>query len=260
LKTESPPQQGIICFEADPKSDMPTITRKFAESDLTEVFPANPIREVDFEIRFTPRLRVQAEMWRFQESVVAEYPDISLESAWLPNGATLGVTVFRNIDTARLIKVSSQNLAIAFSAYANFEEFKDEVLKQSLKFCEIFEVSSLTRIGLRYVNEIQLPTQEAESIARYVNPLLDFERIPLRTVQQFAMQLSAQVSDHMIQVRTALLPGPIRTYVLDIDAYTEVVKSSGAISSLLDQFHDTAQNVFLDHVTDNYKDVMRGQR
>ncbi len=238
---------------------MPTTTRTFTNKELGEVFPANPIREVDFEIRFTPRLRVQAEMWRFQESVVADYPDVGLESALLPSGATLNVTVFQNVGKARLIKVSPQNMALAFSAYADFEDFKEEVLKRSTEFCNIFDVLSLTRIGLRYVNEIPLPTQRAESMTKYVNPLVEFERIPLGSVQQFALQLSAQVGDHMIQVRTAMLSGPIRTYILDIDAYTETVKSAAEIGTLLDRFHDTAQKVFLDHVTDEYKQVMRAQ-
>lgn len=236
---------------------MPSAIRKFTSDELGEVFPANPIREVDFEIRFTPRLRVQAEMWRFQERVVADYPDVGLEAALLPNGATLSITVFQNVGSARLIKVSSQNMALAFSAYANFEDFKEEVLRRSTEFCEIFDVSSLTRVGLRYVNEIPLATQEAESMTKYVNPLVDFSRIPLGSVQQFALQLSAQVGDHMIQVRTAMLAGPIRTYVLDIDAYAETVKSAAEIGTLLDRFHDTAQKVFLDHVTDDYKRVMR---
>jgi len=238
---------------------MPAAIRKFTDNELGEVFPANPIREVDFEIRFNPRLRVQAEMWRFQERVVAEYPDVGLESALLPNGATLNVTVFQNLRKARLIKVSPQNMAIAFSAYANFEEFKEEVLRRGTEFSEIFDVSSLTRVGLRYVNEIPLPTQQAESMTKYVNPLVDFGRIPLGSVQQFALQLSAQLGDHMIQVRTAMLAGPIRTYVLDIDAYTETVKSAAEIGGLLDQFHDTAQKVFLDHVTSDFKQVMRAR-
>src|SRR5690242_1303251 len=95
-----------------------TVTmRAFTERELGEVFPANPIREVDFEIRFTPRLRVQAEMWRFQENLVAEYPEVGLESALLPSGGTLNVTVFQNQVKARVIKVSSQNMALAFSIY-----------------------------------------------------------------------------------------------------------------------------------------------
>jgi len=238
---------------------MPAATRKFTNQELGEVFPANPIREVDFEIRFTPRLKVQAEMWRFQESIVAEYPDVGLESALLPNGTTLNVSVFQNLGKGRLIKVSVQNMALAFSVYANFEDFKEEVLQRSTDFCSIFDVSSLTRIGLRYVNEIPLPAQQAESMTKYVRPLVEFDRIPLGSVQQFALQLSARMDDHMIQVRTAMLAGPIRTYILDIDAYTETVKSAAEIGALLDRFHDTAQKVFLDHVTDDYKHVMRAQ-
>ncbi len=151
-------------------------------------------------------------------------------------------------------------MALAFSAYSNFEEFKDEVLKRSARFCEIFNVPSLTRIGLRYVNEIPLPTQQPESMTGYVKPLLEFDRIPLESVQQFALQLAAKLEDHMILVRTAMLAGPIRTYILDIDAYTETVKPTTEIGVLLDRFHNTAQRVFLDHVTDEYKQVMRGKK
>jgi uncharacterized protein (TIGR04255 family) len=233
--------------------------RPFSAEELEEVFPTNPIREVDFEIRFVPRLRVQAEMWRFQEKVMEEYPDASIESALLPNAASLSVTVFQNQAKARLIKVSTQNLALAFSSYANFEEFKDEVLKRSSEFCEVFEITSLTRVGLRYVNEIPLPTQDAESMTRYVRPLVSFDRVPLESVQQFALQISATTADRMILVRTAMIAGPIRTYILDIDAYTEVIKPVSDMGSLLDQFHDTAQHLFLDHVTDEYKNTMRAK-
>jgi len=227
---------------------------------LNEVFPANPIREVDFEIRFTPRLRVQAEMWRFQESLVAEYPEVGLESALLPNGSTLSVTVFQNQLKARVIKVSPQNMALAFSTYNRFEDFKEEVLKRSANFCATFGVASLTRIGLRYVNEIPLPTQQSNSMATYVRAIVDLDRFPLDSIQQFALQVSAKQDDHMILLRTAMLTGPIRTYILDIDAYTETEKPTADIGTLLDRFHDTLQKVFLDHVTEEYKKVMRGTK
>jgi len=222
-------------------------TRSFTKSELDEVFKANPIR-------------VAPEMWRFQEVLETEYPEVALETALLPNGATVSVTVFQDQLKARVIKVSPQNMALAFSAYSNFENFKEEVLKRSERFCEIFNVSSLIRVGLRYVNEIPLPTQEPESLTTYVKPLVEFDRIPLDSVQQFALQMAAKLDDHMILVRTALLAGPIRTYVLDIDAYAETVKATSEISALLDRFHDSVQRVFLDHVTDEFKQVMRGNK
>ena len=239
---------------------MTVASRRFSAAELNEVFPANPIREVDFEIRFTPRLRIQAEMWRFQEDLIDEYPDVSLESAILPTGATLSVTVFQNQRKARVIKISPQNMAIAFSSYNNFEDFKEEVQRRIRSFCAVFEISSLTRVGLRYVNEIPLPTQEPESLARFVKPLLEFERFPLSSVQQFATQVSATLNGHMVLIRTAMLAGPLRTYVLDIDSYTETVEQTNNISGLMEQFHDAAQHTFLDHVTNEYKELMRGRK
>ena len=130
---------------------MTIATRSFTKFEIDEEFPANPIREVDFEIRFTPRLRVPPELWRFQEDLEAEYPDVGpSRPPLLPNGATVSVTVFQNQVKARVIKVSPQNMALASSAYSNFEEFKDEVLKRSARFCEIFNVPSLRpEFGLR---------------------------------------------------------------------------------------------------------------
>ena len=80
-------------------------------------------------------------MWRFQEDLETEYPEVGLETALLPNGATVSVTVFQNQHKARVIKASPQNMALAFSVYSNFEDFKEEVLKRSARFCEIFNVS-----------------------------------------------------------------------------------------------------------------------
>jgi uncharacterized protein (TIGR04255 family) len=148
-------------------------------------------------------------------------------------------------------------MALAFSMYANFEEFKDEVLRRTEEFCQTFDITPLTRIGLRYVNEIPLPTQETESLRTYIRPVVQFDRIPLETVQQFALQMSASAGSHMILLRTALLPGPMRFYILDIDAYTETVQPPERIATLLDEFHDTVQKAFLSHVTEEYKKVMR---
>ena len=237
---------------------MPLRGRVFTHEELEEVFANCPIREVDFEVRFTPRFRIQQEIWRFQEAIVSDYPDVSTEQALLPGGGKLDVTVFRNDVAARLIKISTQNLALAFSSYTNFEEFKQEVISRTHQFATLYALDHFVRVGLRYVNEIALLSQEPESLTQYVRPLLAFERFPLNTIQQFAMQISAAFDKHMATIRAALIAGPIRTYVLDIDAHSEVVTHLNQISDLLDDFHDSAQKIFLDSVTEEYKQVMRG--
>ena len=233
--------------------------KRFSDKDLDEVFPVNPIREVDFEVRFPPRFRIPSEIWRFQELLVSEYPEVGLESSILPTGAKIDVTVFQNLSTARVIKVSAQNLVVAFSSYRKFEDFKEEVAAKVGGFSKLFDLRSFTRVGLRYVNEIMLPTQEPESLERYVQPFLVTSRVPVASMQQFALQFTAGVGKHMVTVRTAMLPGPLRTYVLDIDAHTETVTDAPEISGIIDEFHCTAQRFFLDHVTEEYKELMRGK-
>ncbi len=237
---------------------MTVLTKKFTKKELDEVFPHPPLREVAFEIRFTPRLRVHAEIWRLQDQLVATYPDVSSESSILSNGAVLEVNVFQDTTGSRVIKVSSQNYVIAFSRYTCFEDFKDEVAGRAEQFCSTFGITSFTRLGLRYVNEVVLPTAEPASLIRYVRPFATFDRFPLDRIEQFATEFRSQYQNHLVTVRGVLLPGVLRTYVLDIDCYTESSRSAADFQSLLDDFHGSAQQIFLDHITDDYKAVMRG--
>ena len=92
--------------------------------------------------------------------------------------APINVSVFQNMPAGRTVKVSQQNFVIAFTMYRCFEEFKSEVMSKTRVFCEIFEIKSFTRIGLRYVNEISLPSGEQRaSMLRFVRPLIDFSRV-----------------------------------------------------------------------------------
>ena len=234
-------------------------TREYRNSELEEVFSKPPLREVAFEIRFTPRLRVQAEIWRLQDQLVDVYPVVSTESAIQTNGAVIDISVFQDPVAARTLKVSSQNFVVAFSRYLCFEDFKEEITARVRQFCSTFGVDSFTRVGLRYVNEISMPELSVDSLLEYVRPMVDFDRFPLRDIDQFATEVRAQYRSHMVTVRGVLLPGLLRTYVLDIDCHTESPKSSVSYPELLELFHDSAQRIFLDHITDRFKEVMRGK-
>lgn len=232
--------------------------KTFTREELDEVFSRPPLREVVFEVRFTPRLRVPAEIWRLQDEIVRDYPEAGKESAFQPNGALLDVSIFQNPALGRVIKVSHQNFLLAFSQYRCFEDFKKEAGEQTSRFCSLFGIDVLTRLGLRYVNEIAVPTAAASSLVRYVRPVIDFDRFPIEEIQQFATELHMRFTDHLATVRSVLLPGVLRSYVLDIDCHVDREQAAADCASWLDQLHDGAQRLFLDHVTDEYKKVMRG--
>jgi uncharacterized protein (TIGR04255 family) len=232
------------------------------EKELDEVFPRPPIREVAFEIRFSPRLRVNAEIWRLQDRLVDEYSTVSTESLIQPTGM-LPVQVFQNIEAGRLIKVSQQNWVIAFTRYTRFEDFKEEALGKIGVFTEVFGIKNLTRVGLRYINDIVIPDSGSGGLLRFVRPMLDFDRVPLEAVEQFVNEFQIRQQNHSVTLRGALLTSRQdgrRVYVLDIDCHSGAHEDVGAISSLLDTYHSAAQRYFLDHITEEYKNIMRGHK
>jgi uncharacterized protein (TIGR04255 family) len=234
--------------------------RPFTDEELSEVFPRPPLREVAFEVRFTTRLRIQAETWKLQERLLKKYPEVGKANNVQPNGSIVDVSVFHNTSDSRVIKITDQNFLIAFTRYTNFEDFRHEVITRTDEFCSVFGVDSFVRVGLRYVNEIVLPTIDPSALMTYVNPIMNFARFPANLVEQFAAELVSHYKDHYVTVRSALLPGQLRTYVLDIDCHSTSQRTSDEYKLLLDDFHDSAQRIFLDHVTDEYKELMRVKR
>lgn len=237
---------------------MSAVIPVISQRELEEVFPHPPLREVAFEIRFAPRLRVAAELWRLQDQLVSQYPQSSTEAMLRPNGTTFEVNVFQNPISGRVIKISQQNFAIVFTKYSRFEDFKEEVSEKVSQFWQTFSIDTVTRVGLRYVNHILLNDTDRSALLKYVRPMLDFDRVPIRSIRHFVNEAEIECGEHLATVRAALIPDRASLYVLDIDCHRDDQRPSAEVLQLMDAFHDTAQRIFLDHVTDEYKMVMRG--
>ena len=59
------------------------------KAEFDEIFPRPLIREVACEIRFAPRLRVNPEVWRIQDKLADDYPQLDQESVALAEGRLL---------------------------------------------------------------------------------------------------------------------------------------------------------------------------
>ncbi len=235
----------------------------FPKHVLDEVFPRPPLREVSFEIRFPTRLRVNAELWKIQEEIGDSYPVVATEQAMQPTGAIAPVNVFQNPTAGRMIKISQENFVVAFTRYTRFEDFKDEVVEKTGQFCRKFDVQTVSRVGLRYVNNIIMPAEESSSgLLRFVRPVVDFDRVAIDNIDQFVTEIRMRDHGHMVTLRGTLLP-PLedgrRVYILDVDCHSAADHKAIEVAALLDQYHETAQVFFLDHVTEKYKDIMRGK-
>jgi hypothetical protein len=81
-----------------------------------------------------------------------------------------------------------------------------------LDFSHQFDVGTYQRVGLRYVNHIQLPADEpVRALRRYVKALVDFERIDVDAIEQFMTEFRLKAGAHKLMLRGALIPVPAST-------------------------------------------------
>ncbi|MFY9225592.1 MAG: TIGR04255 family protein [Blastocatellia bacterium] len=229
---------------------------------LDEVFPNNPIKEVAFEIRFPHNLRVNRDICELQEILANDYTELLYGQETSPIE-----TVFTyHLISKKLgctIKVSENRFAIVSTKYTNFESFTKDTLNYTQEFCKIFHIKQITRVGLRYINNIFIPKIEGSfPIEKYVKPYINLDRVNSTDIKQFGVEILFPKNDCLFLSRSAFVIEPsklnIGTYVLDLDAFFEEKSEYNQLSEILKKLHLEIQIEFLDHVTEDYKQKMRG--
>ena len=234
-----------------------------SQAEIDEVFRKPAVREVACEIRFAPRLRIMPEIWRLQDRLAESYPQIGEERITLPEMGTIQSYVFASGQEQRTIKVSQETFVVIFNRYTTFEDFKTEAVARILDFSIQFEVANYHRVGLRYVNHIALPPGDPiQGLQRYVNVPVDFDRFEVGSIEQFMTEFRLRGRLHKLTLRAALIPVPSNPeqmlHILDLDAFSHGRCTREQLPGLLDVFHTEIQVQFLQHVREEYKQVMRG--
>jgi uncharacterized protein (TIGR04255 family) len=163
------------------------------------------------------------------------------------------------------VKVWEDRFAIIFTRYETFESFKTEVIERARRFCGMFRIEQLTRVGLRYINNIVVPGDGGTfPFSRYIQPYINLARVESAQVRQFALEVLLQKDDCLLNTRSAFLVKPPSSpdgiYVLDFDAFVEGETNLEELRGLLDRLHRHIQVEFLNHVTEEYKQQMRRQK
>lgn len=232
------------------------------DKTLDEVFPHNPIREVVFEVRFPPNLRVMRDACNMQEALAAEYPLLRIEQLESIQSPTKTIYVFGNDKQGREIKLWDDRLAVMFTYYTNFEEFKAEVKAKTQLFSDLYQINQFQRIGLRYINNIVIPNQKGISALQFVRPYLDGNRVDIDSIPTFRVEFLSKRDGYILQARTGLLrPGTEEAvYVLDFDAFVAPLANQEQDWTILDTLHRGIQVEFLSHITKEYMQIMRNTK
>lgn len=183
-----------------------------------------------------------------------EYPHLELS-----NEVTLGIGsgvpgsnnahIFRSSKLTWAITLKQSVLSIETTSYTDYANMRQRVLNIIAAATPVLDTDFFTRVGLRYVNVIDSPTDPTQGWVNetLVSPILFGKFIG---IQEFAGKLQLATSDggcllqHGIRLNASQSSEDRHPeYVLDVDTYRNDVKVED-ISIALDKMHEQAFDLF----------------
>ena len=167
-------------------------------------------------------------------------------------------------DRKMLIQLGPRLLAVnALKPYPTWQGFKPIIEKAWKTLENLLEVRGLQRIGLRYINRIEIPASEIE-LKEYFEffPFVG-QRLPQR-MASFIAGSEFPYEGERDRCRVQLTPAPVSSgersaFMLDIDYYLAQPRAVEASSVLdwVETAHNRVEEVFEGCITDRLRELFR---
>jgi uncharacterized protein (TIGR04255 family) len=176
------------------------------------------------------------------------------------SGETIG-HLLRRSDGLRIIQSRLNGFAYsALAPYDRWETFSAEALEHWRDYQRVARPTKLTRIGVRYINKIDIPSSSIE-IKDYLRTAVDVAPYLPQLVAGYFFQIVVPLShfDASATITSTILPPPAQdatSLILDIDTWRlvdmtlSVTDSSEGISQVLDTLREAKNYVFEACITD----------
>jgi uncharacterized protein (TIGR04255 family) len=245
------------------------------------VFSNNPLKVVVTQIRFPAMFGLtepsalagfQAAFGRRYPSALPRIPNITVTIGPAGTAETVtdaGPVRLASEDGMWVVSIANDWIALETKAYESWLGFRDRLEELVVAIPEAVRPHRTTRIGLRYVDQIQARNVATPSDWReYIVPGLiggaDSLIFDERLVQGL-QQLSFRIDDSAINVRHGYVQNPPEadfpsTYVIDTDLFTETEQAFdwAAILDRINRYHDLAWNLFRRSITPAAVDLLGG--
>lgn len=174
---------------------------------------------------------------------------------------------FHGKERDKFLAASSNSFLVNYSNYASFEILTQEFLEPAAEVFRVFPDLHARRLGLRYINNIELKGANPFSWARYLNKKLlcafdlsEPKEYISRAFHTLEFNYGESILRFMYGMHNPDYPARIRrrVFVLDFDAYSEQPATFPEIAANLKSFHDSIQRLFELCITDSLREIMNG--
>lgn len=174
---------------------------------------------------------------------------------------------FHGKERTKSLTIGRQVVLVQYTTYHTYELVKGEFIRILDCVAELFARVQCSRVGLRYLNTIDLTEPNPTDWSAYLAPqMLSLFQFPpkedRRALSRVFHNIEFAFDDFNLRYRLGMhnpdYPARIRRkiFVLDLDAYTQSAVGLREVGRLLDDFHATIQRYFEQSITDKLRSLM----
>ena len=172
--------------------------------------------------------------------------------------------VFNDIHRNKKLLINHECMYIEYKKYESYEVLKRDFEVIGNKLCSFFPEIQISRIGLRYINQINAPGTDPFNWSGYINSNLlgifnfgDKDRYS-RVFCNYALNSENDTVNVNFGMHNPDFPAIIRkkTFILDYDAYSQGLLEWNELKDKIDIFHLLIEKSFEEHITDDLRRIM----
>lgn len=175
--------------------------------------------------------------------------------------------IFHGKDREKTLYISQNSLWIEVKRYQRYELLRDDFEAVLSAFVRAHPQAQISRLGLRYVNRVELQEPNPLDWARYLADytLAIFQQANPAQLARALHVLELNLGDFNLRFQYGMpnpdFPAPIKRklYVLDFDAYAQGPQENERIGTSLDAFHGVIQARFEATITGALREKMNDE-
>ncbi|MCK4377672.1 MAG: TIGR04255 family protein [Actinomycetia bacterium] len=154
---------------------------------------------------------------------------------------------------------------VNYLKYTSYEELKREFQEVLNKYFELFNEAQVSRLGLRYINDISLnennPLDWGTYLKKDISCLSNFIQ-EKQSLSRVFSTIEMNYGDFNLRFQFGLFnsdfPAPIKkkSYLLDFDAYYQGLQDQNQVMPNLDKYHTKIQELFEFSITDKLREKL----
>lgn len=170
------------------------------------------------------------------------------------------------IDREKSIILNYNSLLISYKFYDGFDRMRDEFIKVLSKIFEIYNDTQIRRVGIRYINQIEILEKNPTNWESYINEglisCISFSNLN-KSISRAMSNMEYNFENYKLRFQYGIFnpdyPAKVKRkqFILDYDCYNDgLYENTNVITTFLDESHEKIKELFEESITDGLRDEM----